>query len=131
MLRRYSEVPGSRLQVIVQSNQGVSTARNVGLAASTGDYVLFLDGDDIIHPTLTVELQHAISNQTPPDVIAWKFDTVDEEGKSVPFLVHANQSGSIPALSNGPQTLARILKSKRQWIWTGNAAYSRDFLTEP
>lgn len=39
-----------RMRVIKQSNQGRSTARNVGAAAATGDYLLFLDSDDEAAP---------------------------------------------------------------------------------
>jgi glycosyltransferase involved in cell wall biosynthesis len=39
-----------RVRLIAQSNMGVSTARNVGLANATGTYLLFLDGDDLLHP---------------------------------------------------------------------------------
>ncbi|MDO4942829.1 MAG: glycosyltransferase, partial [Lachnospiraceae bacterium] len=38
----------SRIKCIHQENAGVSTARNVGFNQSTGDYILFIDGDDEI-----------------------------------------------------------------------------------
>lgn len=38
---------GNRIKVIAQKNQGVSLARNNGVAASQGEYVAFLDADDI------------------------------------------------------------------------------------
>lgn len=40
----------SRVRVIHQPNQGVSAARNAGLDAAKGEYIMMLDGDDLIHP---------------------------------------------------------------------------------
>lgn len=44
-------------------NQGLSAARNTGMDAATGDYILFVDSDDLIHPRLVETcVEHAQSN---------------------------------------------------------------------
>lgn len=40
----------SGIKVIHCENGGMSAARNVGIEASTGEYVYFLDSDDMMHP---------------------------------------------------------------------------------
>ena len=42
----------SRFKVIHKENEGVSKARNIGMALSSGKYLLFLDPDDFFHPQL-------------------------------------------------------------------------------
>lgn len=44
---------GERVKLICQKNRGVGAARNAGVAASTGEYVAFLDADDVWLPNKT------------------------------------------------------------------------------
>lgn len=55
-------IPDPRLSVLSQPNQGVSAARNRGLAALPAvDAVLFLDGDDILAPDALARLVAALT----------------------------------------------------------------------
>lgn len=40
----------TRIVYILEKRQGVSFARNAGLKAATGDYIMFVDGDDWVEP---------------------------------------------------------------------------------
>ena len=39
----------NRIKILNQKNQGLSVARNNGIAQSTGEYISFIDSDDFIH----------------------------------------------------------------------------------
>jgi hypothetical protein len=41
---------GLPLRIIRQTNQGLASARNAALAAASGGYISFIDGDDLIEP---------------------------------------------------------------------------------
>lgn len=49
-----------RLNIINQENQGVSAARNTGVANAKYDYIAFLDGDDEWLPTYLEKMNEAI-----------------------------------------------------------------------
>lgn len=59
----------SRIQVIHQKNAGVSFARNTGLNYATGDYVTFVDCDDILNKRM-IEMLVEVATQNSLDVMA-------------------------------------------------------------
>lgn len=52
-----------RFRVIHQENKGVNTARKRGLAEAKGDFVWFVDGDDLIHPQALEILEKYLNDQ--------------------------------------------------------------------
>jgi len=60
----------NRIKVIHQENAGVSVARNTGLNYATGDYVLFMDGDDYWNgDNILKDLEQVIIKNDFPDLI--------------------------------------------------------------
>lgn len=49
-----------RIKCIHQKNAGVSAARNTGFGYSTGDYILFVDGDDEIAPDMCEKMLYKL-----------------------------------------------------------------------
>ena len=55
-----------RLRVIThEQNRGLSAARNTGIIAAAGEYIVFLDDDDLLHPEAVERLVTAIEDTAP------------------------------------------------------------------
>ena len=55
---------GSKIRVINKPNGGVSSARNCGIAAAMGEYLMFVDGDDLCEPFMVERiLQKQVTEQ--------------------------------------------------------------------
>lgn len=50
----------SRIKVIHKKNGGAASARNVGIDAATGEYICFIDGDDLIEKDYVMHLWTAL-----------------------------------------------------------------------
>jgi glycosyltransferase involved in cell wall biosynthesis len=70
-----------RLKVIHQENKGVSAARNAGLGEATGQYICFVDSDDITD-TKMFEKLYEVTKKDNLDFVICGFSVV-ENGKAV------------------------------------------------
>lgn len=79
-----------KVRIISQVNKGASSARNVGTAVTSGDYLQFLDADDVILPQ-KISAQVALARSSgSPDLIIGDFEQVMPNGLLLPALaLHA------------------------------------------
>ena len=63
----------ARIEVKHKANGGVSTARNLGLEISKGDFICFVDADDTLREDGIFELTKIIQNDCSDVVIAGKY----------------------------------------------------------
>ena len=57
------------VRVFAQKNSGASAARNQGLAAARGDFIQYLDADDLLHPR-KIETQLSLLETRGPGLVA-------------------------------------------------------------
>lgn len=81
----------NRIKVIHKSNGGVSSARNEGLKAATGEWVCFLDSDDWIeNDCFKLLLESAEKNNA--DLVVCGIKMGDKDGYSESFSTESNFS---------------------------------------
>ncbi len=70
----------SRIKVIHQENKGLSVARNTGLKSATGEYVLFLDSDDVLHPQ-ALEICAHLADENQAEMVSFALERVPANAK--------------------------------------------------
>ena len=63
----------TRFKYFKQENKGVSAARNAGLKIAKGDFIQFLDGDDVIRKDKFTRSITAAGNNSYPDLVISNF----------------------------------------------------------
>ena len=84
-----------RVRYVYQENQGQSHARNLALKQATGDFIAFLDSDDVWARD-KLEKQLAVLQANPGvDIVHGDEATIDEQGKVISFENMKRYSGRI------------------------------------
>ena len=67
--RHYAAIDPARIRVFTQCNAGPAAARNRGMAAARGHYVLCLDADDALLPEAIAHLREDLDQHGPVDLL--------------------------------------------------------------
>lgn len=66
----------SRIKVVHKPNGGLSSARNAGIEASSGHFLIFLDGDDCLDSSTLKVLHQTITDHPECDFIQFRYEEV-------------------------------------------------------
>jgi glycosyltransferase involved in cell wall biosynthesis len=77
---------GDRIRYFRQENAGSATARNRGIAESSGEFIAFLDADDIWEPE-KIAVQLAFMREHPQFAMTYTDKSwMDDDGRDIPCL---------------------------------------------
>ena len=100
------------IRVIHQSNAGLSAARNTGIAAATGDYIMFVDSDDYLQPNVLGALMEQVERDNL-DVLRFRYQNVREGGEV--FVPHEGMKTDYNNYSSKPTDGLTFLND-RMWV---------------
>lgn len=109
-----SEITDPRVKLISQENQGLPGARNTGIAHAQGEYIAFLDADDLWESTkLEKQIQCFEEHPEAGVVYTWTL-LVDEYGKPTGRIFASQAEGNVwrqlletDVISNGSSAMIR------------------------
>ena len=125
--RRYEfrEFPGveSPVRVISQVNKGLPSARNTGIMNAKGDYIQFLDADDMLMENAIARITQEI-NQTNADIVAPSFREFGKSNRDVILqgftmddLKLANRIGYFSCVRKSALLEVGGFNPKMKWGW--------------
>lgn len=111
----------SRIRVVHQINGGASKARNAGLLTAKGQYILFVDADDIVDSKWIEEIDRLV--QQNPDMAEFGAQSFGLENESLllPAVVAEGETGQEYLKKNFSR-----YKTPRWFVWS--LVFSREFL---
>lgn len=132
IIRSFAERDG-RIRYLYQENQGVSVARNTGIAAAKGEYIIFVDGDDMISPEL-VEKAVGKMEETGADLVSFGAEKLTDNGKRLPMhwydVSGLRERTNLGSIEEHSVAIEEWLVTEKIQISAWNKIYRRDVIVQ-
>lgn len=84
-----------RVRLIRQANQGAAKARNTGILEAKGEYIAFLDADDLWEPTKLEKQVMRLEAQPEVGLVHTAIRYIDENGREINRVLGAQGDGDV------------------------------------
>jgi glycosyltransferase involved in cell wall biosynthesis len=119
----------SQIKVIHKKNEGLSEARNTGIRSASGQYIIFLDGDDFLLEHSLRDIEAYLSKHGDSDLILARLVRLYNNKHRVEDDITYHHI-SVPINYHSIDYMACLIK-KGNMIWSSSATiYRRTFLIE-
>ncbi len=116
-----------RIKIINQENQGISAARNAGMKAATGNWIYFVDSDDLILP-YTLEKAVESAKEYDPEIVNFKYEDFSQHLRPDLSARPYEGRGKLLIEVNGKENPFKIFDLEKVNVWQN--LYKRSFLEE-
>ena len=104
----------ARIKVFHQSNRGQAAARNTGIWQSAGEWICFVDSDDLIHPQLLQTLYDSVCRYQVQITSCLYLEETE-----IPESFFAARNPQFSVLSINESTLAALMEKGHYWVVWG------------
>ena len=118
--------PGSNFHVKSQANEGIAGVRNHGVRAATGDYIVWIDGDDVLQGGILDKLDEAIARHRP-DVIVCDYTMWHPQEPAKTHPVAFSYPDNV-MLRDVDAILTRFFACRKNYIWA--TVFRRDIYAQ-
>lgn len=122
LIEHQSDLSPYHWRIIHQVNGGASAARNTGLRASSGQYVWWVDGDDLIEHNSVADLL-SILDKNGLDVLCFGLKLLYENGSTELYRIFSQSDGEV---LKGDTFIYKVGMTPSIWL----AIYRREYLFE-